>query len=258
MPLTKKIIAFDLDDTLTESKQLLGHDMAKLLAELSAHTKVAIIAGGSIHQFQKQVVNTFWASVTSPDTVFSNMILLPTSGSQRYEYNQTLQEWEMTDMEPFDEAIKVKALAALEHIVQSPIEYNLPQEHFGERIEERGTQITFSTLGQDAPVDKKMAWDPDESKRKKIQEVLQNMLPEAEVHVGGSTSIDILHKGFNKAVGLLRLLDKLHLAKEDMIFVGDAVFPGGNDYPPKEIGIETISVKNPAETADLIRSWLDK
>lgn len=257
MPLNKKIAAFDLDDTLAESKQVIKPEMAKLLTELSNHVKVVIISGGSIHQFKKQVVNTFWTLVLpTPNNVFSKMIFLPTSGSQRYEYNADLKEWELTDMEPFDEDVKAKALTALDQIVKSPAEYSLPEEHFGERIEERGTQITFSALGQNAPIDKKMAWDPDQSKRKKIQEVLQKMLPDAEVHVGGSTSIDILHKGFNKAVGLLRLLNKLHLNKEDMVFVGDAVFPGGNDYPPKEIGIETISVRNPDETADLIKSWL--
>jgi phosphomannomutase len=257
MSLTKKIAAFDLDDTLTESKQALSVDMAQLLADLSQKIKVVIISGGSIHQFKKQILQTFLSRVPHPDAAFSNMILLPTSGSQRYEYNSETKDWDLTDMEPFAEDLKLKAIKALEYIVASG-EYDLPEEHFGERIEERGTQITLSVLGQDAPVDKKMAWDPDESKRKKIQHTLQAMLPEMEVRVGGSTSIDILHKGFNKAVGLLRLLNKLNLQKEDMVFVGDAVFPDGNDYPPLEAGIETIAVKNPGETAELIKKWLDR
>ena len=39
-----------------------------------------------------------------------------------------------------------------------------------------------------------------------------------------------------------------------MIFVGDALFPGGNDYPAKEAGVESIQVRDPEETKRVIET----
>jgi hypothetical protein len=77
-----------------------------------------------------------------------------------------------------------------------------------------------------------------------------------DILINGSSSIDILPKGFNKAVGLTRLLEKLGLGKKDMLFVGDALFPGGNDYSVLEAGIKTIAVGGPEEAASIIEKWV--
>jgi phosphomannomutase len=74
--------------------------------------------------------------------------------------------------------------------------------------------------------------------------------------INAYSSIDIVPKGFNKAVGLLRYLSKIGLNKSDIIYVGDALFPGGNDYSIVEAGIEHIAVKGPEETEILIKNWL--
>ena len=256
MAFQKKIIAFDLDGTLTESKQTMTPEMAVLLSTLATSEqsrKVAIISGGSFEQFKKQLAPIFAGTLLASD--LSHFILLPTSGSQRYEYDQADNEWKITDKEEMSKEIKEKIFEAFEKIQSIGI-YEIPTEKFGERVEERGTQITFSAFGQEAPIEKKRLWDPDQSKRKKIKEALELLLPEVDVAIGGMTSIDVLHKGFNKAVGLRRLLTKLDFKLEDIIFVGDAVFPGGNDYSPSQMGIETVSIANPGETASLINRWL--
>lgn len=256
MRLTKKITAFDLDGTLAESKQVLKPDMAELLCLLAKDKKVVIISGGSFNQFKKQFLPSFSPKEEDKDIVYSNLILLPTSGSRRYEFDENKNEWVMTDEEPMPPPAKEKVLAVLEKLVSSG-RYGIgPVLEGDEVVEDRVTQVTMSALGQKAPLDKKAVWDPDQAKRKEIVKEIALELPDIEINIGGATSIDFLQKGFNKGVGLKRLLKKLNMTVDDMVFVGDAIFPGGNDYSAKEAGIESINVSGPDEAKKIIRGWL--
>jgi HAD superfamily hydrolase (TIGR01484 family) len=250
----KKIISFDLDGTLTVSKSPITGDMAALVKELAKQKMVFVISGGSFKQFQTQFLPPFFSDESFTPFIH-NLILLPTSGSQRYEYDEEKKDWELTDKEPLDEGVKDRAKKLLQEIIDSG-KYDMPPNPIGERVEDRDTQITFTPNGQQAPVAIKRLWDPDRKKREKIKAVLAPELPEVDLLINGSSSIDILAKGFNKAVGLGRLLDKLGFQKSDMIFVGDALFPGGNDYSVAEAGIETIAVSGPEETAQVIKNWI--
>jgi hypothetical protein len=255
---TKKIIAFDLDGTLAESKQVLEVDTALLLCALAKEKKVAIISGGSFHQFQKQFLPSFVPEKKDEKIIYNNLILLPTSGSRRYQYDLGKSEWVMTDEEGMPPMAKEKTIAILKEFVSSG-QYGIgPVVDGDEVIEDRVTQITMSALGQNAPLDKKSAWDPDQAKRKEIIKELSSKLPEVEINIGGTTSLDFLPKGFNKAKGLIRLLNKFGMVIDDMVFVGDAIFPGGNDYSPYEAGIESIKISGPEETKELIQKWLIK
>ena len=250
----KKIIAFDLDGTLSVSKRPVAEDVAQLVEALAKQIPVAIISGGTFKQFNTQFLPAFHKNGFDESFV-KNLILLPTSGSQRYEYNLEKKEWVITDLEPFPEEIKDKAKKILKEVIESG-KYDIPENPIGEYVEDRLTQLSISALGQDAPIEQKKLWDPDQKKRQKIKMVLDKELPEVSIIIGGTTTIDILNKGFDKGVGLLRLLDKLGLKKEDMLFVGDAIFPGGNDYAPKEIGMDTVQVSGPDEAAKYIKEWI--
>ncbi len=258
--LNKKIIAFDLDGTLAESKQKLRYDMAELLLKLMTRAKVVIISGGAYAQFEKQILsslNEVAAIVPTIDsTTFSNLILLPTNGGDRYDYDQISAKWTLTHQVPLPAGLKEKVFDAFDQLIQSG-EFDLPTQTFGPALEDRVTEITFSALGQEAPVDQKKSWDPDQVKRQKMKTYLEGILPDANISIGGMTSIDIMPKGANKATGLEGLLNSLGMTKTDMLFVGDALFPGGNDYPVLECGIETVKVSNPLETAKLIKGWLN-
>ena len=251
----KKIIAFDLDGTLSVSKRPVTEDMALLVEALAKKMPVAIISGGTFKQFNTQFLPAFHRDGFNESFV-KNLILLPTSGSQRYEYNLEKKEWVLTDIETFPEEIKDRAKKILKEIIDSG-KYDIPKNPIGEYIEDRLTQLSISALGQDAPIEQKKLWDPDQKKRQKIKVVLDKELPDTSIIIGGTTTIDILPKGFTKATGLSRLLDKMGLKKEDMLFVGDAIFPGGNDYAPKEIGMDTISVSGPEEAAKYIKEWIN-
>lgn len=253
--LSKKIIAFDLDGTLAESKQVLGDDMAQVLCDLAFRKKVVIISGGSFKQFQKQFLPSF--NTENKTTVYNNLILLPTSGSRCYEYDSSTNDWIMTYEEPMTFSSRANTINILNKFIESN-NYGIGSVIPGDQvIEDRITQITMSALGQNAPLSDKMMWDPDQSKRKKIIEELSNQIPDVEINIGGTTSLDFLPKGFNKAKGLLRLLDRLNMHIENMVFVGDAIFPGGNDYSPYEAGIECVKISGPNETKELIKKWID-
>lgn len=250
----KKIIAFDVDGTLTVSKTLITEGMAHLIKELVKERQVLAIAGGSFHQLETQFLPPF-LNDESMLPFIHNFTLLPTSGSQRYEYDEVKREWMMTDKEPLDAGVKERAIKLLQEVIDNPI-YEIPPNPIGNIIEDRDTQITFTPNGQQAPVEIKMKFDPDRKKRERIKAMLDPKLPEVSILINGTSSIDILPKGFNKAVGLTRYLNKVGLNKSDVLFIGDGIFPGGNDYSVLEAGFDTIAVKNPFETEAIIKGWI--
>jgi len=250
----KKIIIFDVDGTLTVSKSPITPEMAELVKQLMKRKTVVAISGAKFGQFKTQFLPPFDNdNLLTP--FMTKLILLPTSGSQRYEYDEVKKEWQLTDKEPLREDIKEKAKKLLQEIIDSGL-YDIPSNPTGDIIEDRDTQVTFSACGQLAPIEVKSAWDTDKKKRQKIVAVLAPELPEASLLINAYSSIDIVPKGFNKAVGLMRFLSKASLHKSDVIFVGDGLFPGGNDYSVYEAGFETIPVKGPEETELLIRKWI--
>jgi phosphomannomutase len=240
----KRLIVFDLDGTLAKSKAALDDEMAALLGRLLDVVKVAIISGGDFPQFQEQVLGHLPAGSN-----LKNLSLLPTSGTKFFIYDG---QWRKLYSEDLSDAEKKKIEDALEAAVaQTGLQ---PQETWGERIEDRGTQITYSALGQQAPLDAKVKWDPDFAKRKRIKAILDGMLPEFSITLGGSTSIDVTHPGIDKGYGIRKLRDVLQIPIEEMLFVGDALFPGGNDYPAKQAGAESIEVRDPEETKAVVET----
>ncbi|MFZ0033157.1 MAG: HAD-IIB family hydrolase [Candidatus Cybelea sp.] len=240
----KSLIVFDLDGTLAKSKSALDDEMAGLLTRLLGVVKVAIISGGDYPQFQTQVLGRLPAAGN-----LANLSILPTSGTKFFSYDG---EWRKLYSEDLTDAEKQQIEDSLEKAVaQSGLQ---PKETWGERIEDRGTQITYSALGQQAPLEAKAQWDPDFSKRKQIQAILDVMLPNFSVRLGGTTSIDVTRPGIDKAYGIRKLRDILNIPLAAMLFIGDAIFPGGNDYAAKEAGVDCIAVRDPEETKRVVEA----
>ena len=239
----KQLIAFDLDGTLAESKQPLQEPMGEALADLLGVAHVAVISGGDWPQFQKQVASRLPARAD-----LSKLWLMPTTGTKLYVHRDGA--WQTVYAELFDDATKAKILKAFDESLEAT--GFVPEKTWGERIEDRGSQITFSALGQEAPVDEKEHWDPKFEKRKVIQADLKQRLPGLSINMVGATSIDITQEGVDKAYGLKKLRDEGGIPLEAMKFIGDAIFPGGNDYPAKELGLDTVRVRDPEETISVI------
>ena len=239
----KKLIAFDLDGTLALSKQPLDDAMANALADLLDVCMVDIISGGDWPQFEKQVVGRM-----PPRANLADLFIQPTTGTKLYRFIGG--EWQAVYAELFSEEERKKIIDAFDRAMH---EEGLDQgKTWGERVEDRGSQVTFSALGQQAPLEAKESWDPDHAKRKKLQARLRPMLPGLSINIGGTTSIDITREGVDKQYGLRKLLPEAGVSAEEVLFLGDAIFPGGNDYPAKELGLDTVRVRDPQETMSVI------
>ncbi|MGV8993894.1 MAG: HAD-IIB family hydrolase [Flavobacterium sp.] len=240
----KKLIIFDLDGTLAKSKSPIDQEMAELLKSLLEVAEVSIISGGDWPQFEKQVLDHL-----PKNSLFQKLSILPTCGTKFYQFKD---DWKELYEENFTVEEKKQILESLnEAIKNSKLEI---KKIWGEQIEDRGSQITFSALGQEAPLAEKKGWDDDFAKRKKIVEPLKKSLKDFSIGMGGTTSIDITKPGIDKAYGINKLKEILNIEIPEMLFVGDALFEGGNDYPARSTGAKCIQVRDPEETKRIIET----
>lgn len=242
----KKLIIFDLDGTLAKSKSAIDEEMGKLLEQLLKDHQVAIISGGDWPQFEKQVLNHL-----PKNKLLKKLAILPTCGTKFYRFSD---QWKKLYAENFTDKERQTILDNLNKAVE---EADLDiKKTWGEQIEDRGSQITFSALGQKAPLDAKKDWDSDFAKRKKIVKRLKKPLKDFSIGMGGTTSIDIVKPGIDKAYGIHKMEEILDFGVPEMLFIGDALFEGGNDYPARKTGVDCIQVRDAEETKAIIRTIL--
>lgn len=248
--MSKKVIAFDLDGTLAPSKSPLPDRMGEALDKLLDHYHVCVISGGKFGQFEKQLL----ANLKAGPANLERLHLMPTCGTRYYKFDAATKDWEKIYAEDFTEAEKKKISDALMKVA-TDLGY-LEKKTYGEILEDRGSQVTYSALGQDVVdhlgtegVTLKEAWDPDNKKKNALRDAAAELLPEFEVRVGGITSVDVTKPGIDKAYGMRKLMDMLEISKEDILFIGDRVVEGGNDYPVKMFGIDTMQINNWEQTA---------
>lgn len=241
--MTKKVIAFDLDGTLAESKAALEDRMGELLNQLLDTFHVCVISGGKFGQFEKQLLSNLKAGPIK----LEKLHLMPTCGTRYFVYNVSKSQWQQVYAEDFTEAEKEQIINALNQGVDD-LEYR-ESKPWGELIEDRGSQVTFSALGQEASVRAKEEWDPNGDKKEKLRDYVAGLIPQFEVRSGGSTSIDVTKLGIDKAYGMKKLMEMLDVSKDEILFLGDRLNEGGNDYPVKAMGIDSIEVSHWRETA---------
>lgn len=241
-------IAFDLDGTLTPSKGPMASVLAGALAELFEQMPVAIMSGGWYPQFQKQIL-----PFLPQGARLERLYLFPASASSCYVFQDGA--WAESYSHAFSADERARVMRAFDEAL-GETGFETPSQVWGERIEDRGSQITFSALGQDAPVEAKRAFDPDRKKRMPLQAALAAHLPDFSVRVNAYSSIDVTRAGIDKAYGVRRFSEMLDMPVSRMLYVGDALFEGGNDEIVKETGIPTRSVSGPDETLAVIRELL--
>lgn len=254
MSSTTRLVAFDLDDTLAPSKSPLDPRMAELLVQLLGTVEVCVISGGQFAQFESQLVDNL--PLDHPEAL-ERLHLMPTCGTQYYRFEEG--GWRQQYAENLTEQQKAAALAAVE-LEAKRLGYWEPDnpgvEVWGPVLEDRGSQITFSALGQSAPVDAKKAWDPTGQKKNALRAAVQEHLPELEVRSGGSTSVDITRRGIDKAYGMRKLAELTGVPFEQMLFIGDRLDPDGNDFPVIALGIPTHAVEGWEHTAQVVKRFL--
>ncbi len=243
------MVAFDLDDTLAPSKTRLPEPMARTLAGLLERTQVCVISGGQFGQFQTQVVEALDEVQAAR---MDRLHLMPACGTQYYRLVEG--QWTRVYLEALSEDEKSRAMAAVEQCARR---LGLWEEHtWGPRLEDRESQITFSALGQEAPVAAKRAWDPTGEKKLELREEVAALLPDLEVRAGGSTSVDITRVGRDKSFGIGELMSVTGLGLEDLLFYGDRLDVNGNDYPVKAMGVACVAVSGWQDTVAKLEALL--
>lgn len=246
----RKIIAFDLDDTLCRAKSPMTEQMRPLFTELLNHYEVCIISGGKLEQFKLQVLDLLDLSSEQ----LHRLHLMPTCGTRYYLYDEANNDWALQYAEDLSPEEKEHITNVLREAAQ---DLGLWTENpAGEIIEDRGSQVTMSTLGQKATAEDKYAWDPTGEKKLAIRNRAAPLLPDYEVRAAGTTSIDVTPKGVDKAYGMRKLMEAESVAMEEILFVGDRLDEAGNDYPVKAMGIDTIAVEKWEDTALVIEALI--
>lgn len=252
----KKLIVFDLDGTLAESKTPMDNEMSGLLKHLLEKYKVAVIGGGKYELFKWQFVS----HIKAQPKLLENLFLFPTSGNAFYRYKSG---WKKVYSHNLSVKEKKQIRTAFDKVLQE-IKYKHPKKIYGEILEDRVSQMSFSPLGQDiATVLGRRGVKMKEQWKKKYDHVRFNIakrlakyLPNLEVRVGGITTIDITMKGIDKAYGVRQMEKYLKIKVKDMFFVGDAIYPGGNDYSVLKTRIDYMKIKSPEDTKQIIRALL--
>lgn len=258
----RKILSFDVDQTLNVAKTPIPTEIAELLRDcIRAGFLICPISGQKFDQFLAQIVGPLRKNGATPEDL-TKLHLFVAQGTQYYRYAPTSEkyneeDWEQVYSFPLTETQVEKITSALKTAAKESGFWEEDKLKAGDKIiENRLSQVTFSALGQTAGTKEKYEWDPDCEKRKKIVEKAKKLAPEFEFEIGGTTSINAFVPGMNKVFGMTHLMDELGVKKEEILYFGDMTQPGGNDFPVVEMGIKTITVNSHEDTAFALRGIL--
>jgi HAD superfamily hydrolase (TIGR01484 family) len=250
----KKVLCFDLDNTLNLAKTPADSQIGTLARELLDHYEFAVISGQKYDQFILQIVDPIVAAGATPEQL-AHLHLFVTQGTRYYRYDAAKKDWELVYKYDLTDTQVAEMTAALEQAAKE-LDYWVDLTNGDEIIENRISQVTYSALGQKASVEDKLAWDPDMVKRNAICQRAKELAPAYDYEVGGTTSINVTLPGTNKTFGMKHLLERLQVTKDEVLYFGDMTQPGGNDYPVVEMGFDTITVEKWQDTAYALRGIL--
>lgn len=221
---TKKHFFFDMDKTIAPSRQPILPEMYALLAALDQD--VIIVSGQATDKIA-------WQSANLP------AIKLGQNGNHAVDLDG-MQLWSF----PLTKAEQAEIMVHIDAVMQLLDAKPNPD---WSPVENRGAQITFSPIGNEAPLAIKQAYDPDMKKRLALLASVPFDSPNLVVKIGGSTSFDYIHKDKNKGTNVQRLIDRQGWQADDCIYYGDGLFPGGNDEAVIGV-IETVPVIDHLDT----------
>ncbi len=215
---------FDMDKTIAPSRQPILPEMFDLLT--NAGVDIVIVSGQTAEKIAWQSNNL-------------HAYYLGQNGNHAFDPDG-VELWH-TPLEPHhrDEILDHinEVMAILEHEVN----------HDWNPIEDRGAQITFSPIGNTAPVDVKSTYDPDRKKREHFLKTIPFASKDLLVCIGGSTSLDYIHKDRHKGTNVAKLIEFACWNKDECVYYGDGLYPGGNDEFVIGV-IDTVLVKDHLDT----------
>lgn len=207
-----KLIAFDLDGTLTQHKTKLSEKHRDILKKLSEKYGLVMVGAGQCMRIFEQM-NKF------PIDIIGNY------GMQYYKYSCKSQTIEpVYDIQAPCDREKCEML-----VTKFREKYGFT-EYAGNNVEYHSSGcITFPILGTEAKQEDKLAFDPDRKKRRAFYSEVVDAFSDYNVFVGGSSSFDMAPKPYNKYYALDKYCSEKGIKHDEVIFVGDDYGPGGND-----------------------------
>ena len=271
----KKVLAFDVDQTLNVAKTPVPEEIADLLVALLPYYEICPISGQKFDQFMLQIVDKVVESIKkgpqkllegvdnsearsySANELLPHLHLFVAQGTQYYRFDPAKNDWKQVYSYPLTDEQVAKISETIEKVARELGYWEEDKLQPGDEIiENRLSQVTFSALGQKAGTKEKYAWDPDHQKRDAIAAKCRELTPEFEYEVAGTTSINAITPGMNKIFGMTHLMEELGVKKDEILYFGDMTQPGGNDYPVVQMGIETITVRSHEDTAFALKGIL--
>ncbi len=254
--ISKKVLAFDVDQTLNIAKTPIPPEVAELLVKSLGYFEICPISGQKFEQFLIQIVEPLREAGVSEQQL-THLHLFVAQGTQYYRYDLEQKDWTQVYNYPLTEEQIAQITATLEAAARELGYWEEDKlKPSDEIIENRLSQVTFSALGQTMGTSEKYDWDPDMKKRQAIVAKCREKLPDFLYEIGGTTSINVAAPGMNKTFGITHLMEELGVKQEEILYFGDMTQPGGNDYPVVEMGIDTITVRSHEDTAYALRGIL--
>jgi len=224
-----KVVAFDLDGTLTQHKTKLSSKNRAVLEKLSEKYKLLMVGAGTC----KRIFN----QMDFPIDIIGNY------GMQYAKYNPDRCDIDIVrdEIRPIDKDTIEKKVAVLRE------KYGFT-EFSGDNVEYHPSGcITFPILGTKANQEDKLAFDPDRTKRRKIYNDVVNTFSDYVVFIGGSSSFDMAPKPYNKAYALDLYCKENGIRHDEVVYVGDDYGPGGNDesvFKEDFVGVKIDDYRN--------------
>ena len=230
-----KYVFFDLDNTLTRSRSLVTKEMSILLKQLSKKHEVIIVSGATAKQIEAQLghdlLGSYWVMGQNGNMCIDKKGMI-------------LWENKMNWMQ------KLEVLSYADGIIRKKLHRYKDKLDL---VQDRGCQISYSIIGHNEEISKKEHCDPLQVKRLEILKKFPFKSKTVEVKIGGTTCLDFFIKGYNKGKNVESLYKKMKWKKGECLYVGDALFPNGNDETVIGV-IPTQQVANPKETERVIQS----
>ncbi len=227
-----KHLFFDMDQTIAPARQPILSEMREYLEALQQD--IIVVSGSSIEQMPNQIGNLV-------------SYRLGQNGNHAVGVDGT-ELW----YTPLEDKQRTEILDHISEIVEL-LEH--PLNHEWNPIEDRGAQITFSPIGNTAPVEFKKTYDPNREKRLSLLAQIPFASQDLVVKIGGSTSLDYIHKDRHKGTNVQKLIDLMHWNKDECVYFGDGLYPGGNDEAVIGV-IETIPVDDHLDCYTKLRELL--
>ena len=234
-----KLIAMDLDGTLTQHKTPLSEAHREILFRLAKKYKLLMAGAGMCKRIFNQMGNF-------PIDILGNY------GMQYAEYNKRSGDIDII----FNETREVDR-ESVEHRVTMLREKYGFTEFAGDNVEYHSSGcITFPILGTQAKQEDKLAFDPDRKKRRAIYEDVKKVFSDYTVFVGGSSSFDMAPFPFDKAYALGKYCDQRGIKHSEVVYIGDDYGEGGNDESVYKSDFGYLKIDDYRDFSEVVKELL--